>query len=514
MKAHRLSLAVGFFFAVLYLSSLTLNFTYDGLCYALDVEFGPNANRFHPNHLVYTIGSWAMFKIAQWGGYSFRAIFLMQVVNALAAAAAVGLLSGILERRVGRGGALLSALAFGFSNAFWREAVDPGCYAWAALAGVGLVWLLLEGDLRRPVVMGLLHGVATLFHQMYLLLLPCFWLWYLLRSSKSKSLPAILRHTMGFGLVYGLSYGIVAVLYHNASLGEALYWALGPAGPPPGAAILSDTWWSLDVWHNLLVTWKASSESFLSVSTPGLEWGFRMIFTVAAGMVIYWGFRRRQQISTVSWVLFSWVTVLSVFQLFFYVGALRYRILVLPALIALIVLEFDAARRRQWAPVLTLLILGVGFVNGLYAAYPRKILPPEGRRMLWLRQGLTPQDFFIFDGQSGASIRNVYFAYFSPDLPARSLWGYLYSHPNGSMDGLRERMSETAQAGGRVWVERDLLSEKTQRAVERWARAPEQSLKGWTEGWEEAEEQRMPEGYEVVRLVPTSAGGSARPKKR
>src|SRR5437870_3660653 len=83
------ALVVFLFFWLLYQFTASRVFSYDGLCYALDVEFAPAANLFHPNHLLYSFVSYCIGRFFHLLGYTGRAIFLMQSVNVFVAAGAV-----------------------------------------------------------------------------------------------------------------------------------------------------------------------------------------------------------------------------------------------------------------------------------------------------------------------------------------------------------------------------------------------------------------------------------------
>src|SRR4029077_9051285 len=173
-RAALAAIFVGGFSAAVYHLTATFRFSYDGLCYALDAEFGPPTNLFHPNHLLYSFLSRGLFRLLIWVGHPVRAIYLMQAMNTVVAGTAVGFFFALLTQRFGWKRGLLGAVLLGFSNAFWTEAVDPGCYAWATLATCGLLALLLEPEILEPFWLGVAHGVAILFHQMLLLVIPAF----------------------------------------------------------------------------------------------------------------------------------------------------------------------------------------------------------------------------------------------------------------------------------------------------------------------------------------------------
>src|SRR5882762_6561602 len=76
---------VAAFFSGLYLLFPTRFFSYDGICYALDVEFGSMINLFHSNHLLYSPASRVIYQVFRMTGSSLRALAVMQGANAIAA---------------------------------------------------------------------------------------------------------------------------------------------------------------------------------------------------------------------------------------------------------------------------------------------------------------------------------------------------------------------------------------------------------------------------------------------
>jgi len=468
------------FFWLLYQFTAVRAFSYDGLCYALDVEFAPPANLFHPNHLLYTFVSYGLWRFFHALGYAGRAIYLMQSVNAFVAAGAVICFYGTLRRRMAEIPAAAGAVLFGVSHAFWSEAVDPGCYAWAALATVLLMELLLRPEIGAFRA-GLAHGVLTLFHQMLILVVPAFAIEYAADFG---------FYAVGLAVGAGLPYALIAAFYHGSSFRDALFWALGPAGPPPGVAIMSHYWWSTRLGADLAIWWGAFIESVTALPQETvIRWILEGLISAAAGWGIYKSLKDQppNRQDRKPWLaLWIWVLILNVFQFFFYPGALRYRILFLPPLIYLIAppaLPFK--RTLLWVGSAGILF-GLALLNFQNSIYPRMLSNVEADRAAWVRQELGPQDFFLFDGRGPDSIVNVYMAYFAPDRRARSLSGYLFEHSDGNLTSLMETLNGAQRAGGRIFVESAVLD------------APE--LKAWKGRLNPLEWSIGPDGYRIARV--------------
>jgi len=448
--------------------TLPQQFTYDGLCYALDVERGPLTNLFHPGHLLYSAFMRVFWKGAGLLGYHGPAIYLMQALNALVAAGAVALLAALLVRKVHKPVALAGASLFGFSYAFWFEAADPGCYAFAGLAGVALLWLLVEGPSSRPFLLGLVHGFLVLWHQMLILVAPAFLL--KVRHPGVGRGPVdwagMTKYVLGLSLGAVVPYAIVAAAFHGGSLNEAFYWALGPAGPPPGTPILSSYWWSVDFFKNVTAFADALAQAFVMIpgQSPWAGYAVAVIIIVLA---------LRQWRQTPVWL---WIAALGLFQFFFSPGILRFRILLLVPLIYLALIN-----SKRVFPFI-LIVAGMALTNGISAK--AKMTPPADReRVAWVRQVVGPNDFFVYRGGEG-SITNVYLVYFAPQVPAQSLQGYQFANPSGDWTALEATLAQVKKRGGRVFIERSIID----------------SDRPWVSRWNEGKTLDGPNGYKLLQL--------------
>jgi len=434
------AVVVGFFFWILYTLTRPLDYTYDGLCYALDVERS-FPNLFHPNHLLYSFVQWVVYSVFSWTGYDGRTIYLMQAVNALISALTVALLGyGLTRRFDARSGWTLAAF-FGFGVAFWSEAADPGCYSMAALAAV--IWAL---TLRIPAWSrgareGALQGLLVLFHQMFLIAAPA--------SILFRPWKEIARYLVVFVVVVGIAYAIPAFLWHGPDIRSAAFWAFGPAGPPPGVEIFSRFWWSTDIVENSRVWLLSLAESLVwtgGFSSPW-RWTIDLFVLLVVGCAVARAWKTR---------LFVVVVLFSIFQFFFYIGALRYRILLWPFLLTLAAPTLMTTRSRTaWGLVWSGLVV-MAVLNGFGPIQQRMLPTTNSERTEWVKSRVGPADFFLFEGLPKQSIDNVYLAYFAPEIPARSLKGYAFE--NGQdLTVLKRDLLDRHQKGQRIVVESTLV---------------------------------------------------------
>ncbi|PDV96410.1 protein O-mannosyl-transferase family [Candidatus Chloroploca asiatica] len=169
--------------AALYVLTLTDVHTYDALSYILDVERKPWQELFHPHHLAYGPLGALIHTVARGLGWPGGAERLLQLTNALAGALGVTLFGMVIGRLIGRGQsqtwawqpALLGALLLASSFAYWYYAIEVEVYTIAAIFLIVALALMLRAA-RRPASptlaagLGLVQGVAVLFHQTNVLL--------------------------------------------------------------------------------------------------------------------------------------------------------------------------------------------------------------------------------------------------------------------------------------------------------------------------------------------------------
>lgn len=342
----------------------------------------------------------------------------------------------------GNGAAWLLAFVFGFSRAFWSEAADPGCYAFAALAAVLWMATLVHDRPISPGRQGALHGFFGLWHQMLILLVPA----YFIRRPWKDSL----RYLVAAGLVYGAAYSWAAWTFHGPSLKDAAFWAFGPGGPAPGMKIFSSAWWSVDLGLNARVFIDALGNAFVSTDGAPVYMSWLLNILLICGLVAMIMHRLYDR-------AIGAVAILCVFQFFFYIGALRYRILVMPFMAVLVSSVIVFIRSWFGWVILWVFVLGMGWVN--YSGPIRARMQPttNAERTQWLKSRIPERAVFFFEGTSERSMDNVYLAYFAPEIRARSLKGYRFENPDGDLTLLRNGLLAEHRAGARVVIEQPLI---------------------------------------------------------
>ena len=164
-------------FALLYLSTLTFDYYWDGITFALQIEKVAKAEArvgllFHQNHLLYNALGYLAYRALGAVGVSVRALYLLQIANALIGAAAVLLFFNI-AMRVTRSlyVAMVCAGFLAFSAAWWKLSTDTNAY----IASILLI-LVCAGNLLgakpRWYVAGVALAGAMLIHQIASLFYP------------------------------------------------------------------------------------------------------------------------------------------------------------------------------------------------------------------------------------------------------------------------------------------------------------------------------------------------------
>lgn len=130
-----------------------------------------------PGYPLYSLLGRAWLELLPWGNAAYR----LNVLSALAGAAAAAVLFALVRRRAGVLGGLTAAALWALSAPLWKFALLEEKYALHALFAV-LLLALAEGDresvFRRARLSGLLLGLGLVNHQSLLFWIPCVaWLW-------------------------------------------------------------------------------------------------------------------------------------------------------------------------------------------------------------------------------------------------------------------------------------------------------------------------------------------------
>jgi len=344
----------------------------------------------------------------------------------------------------------------------WSEIVDPGVYAMAGLAAVGVVGLFLYRESIPPFLSGAIVGALLLVHQMFIFCLPavivCHWI---SGGSRSRLWPWI----AGFVIV-----GILPITFfmfrYNHSAHDMLIWLFSPPGQRPGDSLLHHQFWHWNLVGDIPLWWHSTVESFIGPSLQThvaafhtWEWVWQAFLVLGCASVCLDVVSGRKLALTRPVIigLALWIISLNVFQLFFAVGVVRYKVLFLPTLITLILTgSFSRHFFLRLAPVCIGMMALVNFQRSI--PLTQSAANPDLIRIAWINGVVHPTDFLLISGDGPTSVTNVALRYFSPTLHARSLRGILFEqYGRADFKELDRQMSETWSHGGQVFVESGLV---------------------------------------------------------
>lgn len=203
----------------IYLLLPAREFYWDGVGFARTIETSnayPDA-LLHPNHLLYNLMGYAVWKSAAAAGIDLRVLFVLQALSALFAAASVYLVWHIVAELTGsarRG--TWCALLFAFSAQWWRFAADADAYIPSIFFLLVSFRFLLPTRPPRPWAAGLAHGAAMLFHQLALFFFPVAVVGFLVPAGQEVS-GGRKRQKMVRAAQYGATaFSITAAAYISA----------------------------------------------------------------------------------------------------------------------------------------------------------------------------------------------------------------------------------------------------------------------------------------------------------
>ncbi len=237
----------------------TQNFYWDGISFAQTIETAHHwPLLLHANHLLYNVLGWVFYHAL---GGRIRAVYVLQAINSVFAAAAFYLLSGIVARVTGSTRlALLSGAFLAISGTWWRFAVDADAYIPSVTLLIASTSLLLWVGKPRVVPAALLHCGAMLLHQLAVFFFPAalVLLWRERKNERWQRCGSYLAASGGTTLT---AY-IAAFSIQNGSFSLNSFWTWITSHS-------DDVAFSFSPGHNLVVSIRSWMQVLLA-GRPGL----------------------------------------------------------------------------------------------------------------------------------------------------------------------------------------------------------------------------------------------------
>jgi hypothetical protein len=423
------------------------DFYWDGVSFAIDIEKA--ATLLHPNHLIYNLVGYWFFRALQESGFPVRALFVLQTLDSVFAAASVVLVYRILRQSAApRDNSAALALLFAFSATWWKFAVDADAYI-ASVFFLLVAYSLLIARQPRPPLIALAHAVAMLFHELAVFFFPvaAYSLYRKqgLRAAAQYAIPAFLL-TSG---VYGLAYR------SGHRSGPSIGFLSWIAAHSPGSQ------WSFRLAHDLGATVLGNAQLLLGGKLEALHSGW-IAETGAALLVVSLllclkyvrpGWTRSAVSRAPLWI---WIAAYSFFLLFFEPRNTFYRLFYLPALIFLLGSSLRGA--------IGVAVAAVFLWNFTFLIYPRS--RPESNETL---------AFALRERRSWPAGSGIVYHVFHPDLWTiayfnwQASWIDLASPDIAKLESYR---SDFERDGGSLWLEQtavDLLASRPE--GQQWLRS-------------------------------------------
>jgi hypothetical protein len=426
----------------IYLLSPTRDFYWDGVAFAIDIE---KAAQFptpllHPNHLTYNPLAYGLFELARLLAPSTRALFVLQALDSVLAAASALLVYKIV-RRSGATPSMAATwtLLFAFSATWWKFATDADAYI-ASIFFLLCGYFALTEKQPRPLVIAGLHSVAMLFHELAALFFPAA-VFLLYRRQRIR--PA-LRYVVSTLL---LTIGAYWIAYDRGAR----------SGPPVDffAWITEhspDSQWTFDIPRSAGLTALGTVRLFLGgkVAAWNFDWVTRAgcVLLVVAALAMVKRVRPKWMQPTIDEApLWIWIASYSLFLLFFQPQNTFYRLFYFPALIFLL-----ASRLRG---SLAMVATAVFLWNFTFFVYPRSRVESNETLAFALRERSQ------WPGGSG-----IAYHIFHPDLWTIAYFNWQVSwidFATPDIPRLESLRSDFESSGRSLWLEQttvDLLQSR------------------------------------------------------
>lgn len=229
IKSTRLSWIIFPAILLIYLLFPTKNYYWDGISFARVIEAaeGLNSSLLHPNHLLYSVIGFVLYKAMHALGFNWRALEVLQVANSVVSVLTAFLLFLSLRRTV-RSSYLVWALAllFAFSATWWKFSTDAGAYIFSVFSLILAFYLTLDHIKARPLVIALIFSIAVFLHQLAVLAYPAIALavYHTAGSQRERSLNVLKFCLAAFLLVITTYYYCFFVLTGTPSIAGFLKW--------------------------------------------------------------------------------------------------------------------------------------------------------------------------------------------------------------------------------------------------------------------------------------------------
>lgn len=456
-----------------YLLLLTKNYYWDGIFFAQTIEDAEylDPQLLHPNHLIYNLPGYLLYRAARGLGLSVRAVEVLQILNCFVGALCAYVLFRILINLFKS--VYLSTvltLLFAFSATWWKFATDADSYIASVLFVLISFYLILPGRKPRPYVVAMTHALSMFFHQLAILFFPVIVLGIFLQTSREEPLqrrlfPALKYSLTSFLITFPVFYYSFYLVTGSYGLRPFLRWITN-FSPEHG--------FTFNAWDNLTYTLRGHSRLFVGGRLAFLRDLQDPLLYVMAGVAViiallffYKLFRHRSELKdafrraphedggqtkALRILCGVWIIGYLIFLFFFIPQNTFYRLFYLPAIIILagtFLAPYEARPNRVRRYRAALLVALVMAANLTFSAYPYALVRANPPLALALQLNQAwPQGTLIYFGAWNSDISLV--KYFNPQTVWREV----------NQETLEKELRDRKSAGGgaSVWLETTLIN--------------------------------------------------------
>jgi len=463
---------VFFFVALINLATLTWGYYWDGITFALQIEKVAQGEArvallFHQNHLLYNALGHLAYRALNVAGLSVRALYLLQVANALIGAGAVLVFFRTALRATGSLYATLVCTAFlAFSAAWWKISTDVNAYI-ATILLVLVCATNLLGMKPRWFVAGLALAGAMLIHQLASLFYPAaLAAVFLSRGIERKLRFAVWLSATAWTPVL-VSYYTCAYLLHGiARPVDLLKWAISnpslkpvSSNPLGGILLLPKTNFDAILGHNFGLFRQQGEWIEITIVIAAIIVSLVFLLMVKRKVDVLRAARTLRQYASemteaqkqITLTVLPWIAAYASFLLFW--GPLIYfRAFYAPAIslaLGLVLSNYHGITRKRPSGAAALAVVAFALFNlGFY-------IGPNMRATSNARVAAARDAGKLWDQRTvvyckGRTEADTTFEYFNPTTHWHNL-------SRISLDELDREIARTDDQGGSVWLNRNAV---------------------------------------------------------
>ena len=446
---------------LVYLLFPSKNYYWDGIFFARVIEDagGLSPSLLHPNHLLYNVVGYFLYKCARTLGLNWRAVEVLQVANSVVSMLTTLLLFRILQRSLKSNYLAWSlTLLFAFSATWWKFSTDADAYILSVFFLLLAFYFVLPNSKPSPLLVALLFSVAVLLHQLAVFCYPvlALGLWWQDSSSSSKNriVTVIQFCILGFTLVFG------AYVY-------SFYLSSGTINPARFARWVTsyspDASFSFNALNNLGYTLRGHSRLFFNgrfsllkgLLTPAITG----LICILGALLLFWlfliirGLRnakwpslREVKRSRVAMLAVLWIVVYVVFLFFWLPQNTFYRLFYLSAIVLLlgeILAAWGVSDSEKRSYRLALFVVLMALANFLFFIFPyshAEKYPPLSAA-LEMNRTWQPGTVVLYGSENSD---NSLFQYFNRNTDWK---------PLPEVDQIDAELWKTYDSGKEAWLE-------------------------------------------------------------